>query len=213
MKKKKKENGGIPWKKAVFNFKNIEEEFFDIDKENGIAKIKLHFDKVSDTFDVNYITKEPVLSDDFMEWIASAFTIIPSQYKIELEVSFDDYEGYSEERLNEIFWKNILLDVKSKRDKQRKRDSIAYGLILLGVLFFIGMMLMEFRWETSSITKTVFSYVSDIATTVTFWEAMTILIVERREHRSYLYAVQKRFNGVTFEKNTGKTSAPQNPQG
>ncbi|MGM9597616.1 MAG: hypothetical protein ACI3XO_07370 [Eubacteriales bacterium] len=186
--------------KAFESFKNIEEEFFEIDKEKQLARIRLSFDKVSDVFDVNYITKNPVLSDDFMEWIASAFSIIPSRYKIELSVSFGDYEGYTEEQLSDIFWKNIVLDFKSKRENQRKRNSIAYGLIAVGVVFFIGMILTELAWDTESVIKPIFSYVSDIATTVAFWEAMTILIVERQEQRSYLIAVEKRFSGVNFER-------------
>ena len=51
-----------------------------------------------------------------------------------------------------------------------------------------------------SYIKPIFSYVSDIATTVAFWESMTILIVEVQEHRSYLIAVEKRFSGVNFER-------------
>ena len=95
-------------KKAFESFEDIEEDFFDIDRKKGLAKIKLTFDKVSEIFDINYTTKNPVLSDDFLEWITSAFNIIPSRYKIELSVTFRDYEGYTETQLSDIFWKNIL---------------------------------------------------------------------------------------------------------
>ena len=185
---------------ALKSYENIEKEFFDIDEENRLAKICLCFDRVSDVFDVNYIVKKPVLSDDFMDWIASTFTLIPSRYRIGLSVSFNDYEGYTEEQLNDIFWKNIVLDAKCKLGHLRKRKSIAYGLIAAGILFFIGMILTETLWETESVMKTIFSYVSDIATTVAFWEAMTILIVERKESRSHLMTVEKRFSGVSFKK-------------
>ncbi|MGN1052728.1 MAG: hypothetical protein ACI4SH_04985 [Candidatus Scatosoma sp.] len=186
-------------RKKLFNeFEHAEEDFFTIDKENRLAKIDLSFDKVSDVFDVNYVTKTPVLSDDFLDWFASAFKMIPARYKIEFSVSFNDYEGYTKEQLNAVFWKNIMLDAKNKRDAQKKRNSIAYGLIAIGVAFFIGMLITEFRWKADTVAKTIFSYVSDIATTVAFWEAMTILIVERRENRSYLKDVTKRFTGVRF---------------
>ena len=187
-------------KNAFMKYKNIEEEFFEIDKEKKLAKISLSFDRVSEIFDLNYISKMPVLSDDFMEWITSAFSIIPSRYKIQVSISFGDYEGYSEQQLNDIFWKNIVLSAKSKRDSQRKRNSIAYGLIAAGIVLFAGMILTEINWDTESVMKPIISYVSDIATTVAFWEAMTILIVERKEQRSYLISVEKRFAGVKFEK-------------
>ena len=187
-------------KNAFMKYKNIEEEFFEIDKEKKLAKISLSFDRVSEIFDLNYISKMPVLSDDFMEWITSAFSIIPSRYKIQVSISFGDYEGYSEQQLNDIFWKNIVLSAKSKRDSQRKRNSIAYGLIAAGIVLFAGMIITEINWDTESVMKPIISYVSDIATTVAFWEAMTILIVERKEQRSYLISVEKRFAGVKFEK-------------
>ena len=128
-------------KNAFMKYNNIEEEFFEIDKEKKLAKISLSFDRVSEIFDLNYISKMPVLSDDFMEWITSAFSIIPSRYKIQVSISFGDYEGYSEQQLNDIFWKNIVLSAKSKRDSQRKRNSIAYGLIAAGIVLFAGMIL------------------------------------------------------------------------
>lgn len=197
MEREKIETGKRAWEA----FGNIEEEFFETDKEKSLATIRLSFDKVSDVFDLNYISKQPVLSDDFMDWIESAFRILPSRYKIKLVVSFGDYEGYDEARLNDIFWKNILLDFKSRRDNQKKRNFLAYGLIAAGLVFFAGMLAIEFAWKDDSVLRTVFSYISDIATTVTFWEAMNILIVERREQRSYLKAIRKRFIGVEFAQN------------
>lgn len=197
MEREKIETGKRAWEA----FGNIEEEFFETDKEKSLATIRLSFDKVSDVFDLNYISKQPVLSDDFMDWIESTFRILPSRYKIKLVVSFGDYEGYDEARLNDIFWKNILLDFKSRRDNQKKRNFLAYGLIAAGLVFFAGMLAIEFAWKDDSVLRTVFSYISDIATTVTFWEAMNILIVERREQRSYLKAIRKRFIGVEFAQN------------
>ena len=185
-------------KQLFSEFERAEEDFFTIDKENRLAKIELSFDTVSEVFDVNYVTKTPVLSDDFMDWFAGAFKMIPSRYKIEFSVSFRDYEGYTKEQLNAIFLKNIMLDAKNKRDAQKKRNSIAYGLIAVGVAFFIGMLIAEFHRQADTVAKLIFSYVSDIATTVAFWEALTILIVERRENRSYLKDFTRRFAGVRF---------------
>lgn len=193
-----KKDGKKRRKDVFYGFEHAEEDFFTIDKEKRLAKIVLSFDKVSDVFDVNYVTKTPVLSDDFLDWFASAFKMIPARYKLEFFVSFNDYEGYTKEQLDGIFRKNIMLDAKNKRDAQKKRNSIAYGLIAVGVAFFIGMLITEFRWKAESVAKIIFSYVSDIATTVAFWEGLTILIVERRENRSYVKDVTKRFAGVRF---------------
>ena len=47
-------------------FKTIEEEFFDLDKQNKKAKMKLEFARPSDLFDNIAITKIPVLTDEFL---------------------------------------------------------------------------------------------------------------------------------------------------
>lgn len=183
----------------ISEFEKIEEDFFEIDKEKHLAKVRLSFDKVSDILDCNYLTGTPVFGNGFIELIENAFNVIPFRYKVELDIAFADFEGYSGEELSEIFKKNIVLYAKSKGNYRRKRKHIAYGLIAAGVIFFIGMLLTELRWQSDSFFRTIVSYISDIATTVTFWEAMTILIVEKREERSNLIDIERRFAGVFFK--------------
>lgn len=182
---------------------HIDESFFEIDNENRIAKIEMRFEKASDIFDVNYLSKTPVLSDDFLDWIGSVFRLVSSKYKIDLTVRLDDTGGYSEEELSEIFRKNIELEFRNRLKETRQKNNVAIGLIATGVLFFIGMMLVNSLWESSSVWKDIFVYISDIATTVTFWEAATILIVEQKEKRAYLKDLESRFSGIRFVKANG----------
>lgn len=93
------------YREAIKSIVNIEDDFFDIDKEKKVANIVLNFDKPDDIFDLNYNSKIPVLSDDFLDWIASAFRIIPRRYKIKLDVRFRDLQGYDAETLEKIFEK------------------------------------------------------------------------------------------------------------
>jgi len=39
------------------------------------------------------------MSNDFLEWIISAFDCVPDRYKLNIQVSFDDPDGYSEAEL------------------------------------------------------------------------------------------------------------------
>jgi len=176
----------------------IEEQFFDIDKQSRTANIKLCFNKASDVFDKNYVSKVPILSDDFLDWIKSAFRLIPSRYKIALDVSFTDMEGYSEAELKDIFDKNILLEYKSRFAQTRRKNRVAYSLIILGVVFFALMMTMNALWQDGGIVRDAIAYISDIATTVTLWEAMCILIVEGKERRSYNKGLITRFKSISF---------------
>ena len=183
---------------------NIEKSFFDIDDGAKIARIVLCFDKPYDIFDTNYISKTPVLSDDFIDWIGSAFKLVSDKYKIDLTVYFNDMCGYTEEEFADIFNKNIELEFKSSFKENRKRNKIAYSLIGIGIVLFLAMMLINRLWTTDSVWKDVFVYISDIATTVSFWEAMTILVVEQKEKRAYLKNLKSRFSSIRFVDKNGE---------
>lgn len=187
--------------KALKEFADIDERFFDIDKDAGVAKIELLFEKPEDIFDSNYLSKTPILSDDFIDWLGSAFSLVSSKYKIDLTVKFNDMGAYGENELEDIFKKNIELEFKSKFTANRQKNKVAYGLIGIGVVFFLIMLLINNLWQNDSVWKDIFVYISDIATTVTFWEAMTILVVQQKENRSYLKNLTDRFSTIRFKKN------------
>ncbi len=181
------------------NHLTIDEDFFDIDKENNVAKITLSFETPKDIFDTNYMTKTPILNDEFFSWMQSAFSLVSSKYKIDLTIIFDDMGKYSEEDLKDIFLKNMRLEFKSHFGTKRKKNKVAFFLIGIGVVFFSAMLLLSNLWESESIWKQIFVYISDIATTVTFWEAMTILIVDSAERSSYMKNLATRFSGIHFK--------------
>lgn len=186
--------------KNVKEFINIEEEFFELDKENKITHINLEFNKPSDIFDINSITKVPILSDDFIELIQSSFELAPRKYKIHLTISFDDLEGYDNDSLQDIFNRNMMLEFKRNEVKANTKNKIAISLICIGLLFFIAMLLISNLWHDGGVLKEIFTYIADIATTVTFWEAMTILVVENKERRTYMKNLYTRFDSIEFKK-------------
>ena len=63
------------------DYKHIEESFFALDHENKTVSIPLVFERPSDIFDINAITKIPVFNDDFWEWIFASFQYSPRRYK------------------------------------------------------------------------------------------------------------------------------------
>ena len=180
------------------DFKQIEKEFFDIDEETGTAKVCLHFVSPHELLDGNCMSKTALFNDDFEEWLQSAFAMIPSKYRIALEITFDDMAGYTPDQLTDIFRKNLMLSARSLFQSIRSRDRIALGLIAAGVLSFIAMMLFGRLWEAGSFWHEVFFYFLDIATTVMFWEAAGILLVENREHRATMKAFRERFDSIRF---------------
>ena len=145
-------------------------------------------------------SKIPILSDDFVEWVTSSFEYTPSKYKIDLDISFNDMEGYDEEQLKEIFFKNMMLEARKTLNQTNVKNKIAVGLIISGLISLISMILLLSLWNNGGVLKEIVSYIFDVATTVTFWEAMTILIVENREKRNLTKNLAKKYDSIRFHK-------------
>ncbi len=181
-------------------YQNIESEFFELDQENKKALMKLEFDKPSSIFDKNSVTKIPVLSDEFLSWIIASFEYAPKNYKIDLDIAFENMENYNGEELKDIFFKNMILEAKTKFNETTRKNKIAIGFIITGLISLIAMILMNSLWQDGGVVKEIVSYVFDIATTVSFWEAMTILIVENKEKRELTKNLIKKFDSIHFHK-------------
>lgn len=192
-------------KEVLKSIKDNEENFFDLDKDNKIALMKLEFDNPNDIFDKNAITKTPILNDDFIEWLKCSFEYTPEKYKIDLDISFNDMGGYSEHELKDIFYKNVLLKGKETFNETRRKNKVAIGLILLGIIFFIIMLLINNLWVNGGLFKEILSYIMDIGTTVTFWEALTILIVENKEKSDITLNLIKRYGNINFHQKEEKS--------
>ena len=111
---------------------NIEDKFFDINTSDQIATIYLQYDNVSDLFNPNYKSKQPIFNGDLLEMIKSVFQSIPSHYKLSLDIQIDDSEGYSEQELLDIFTDNILFEYKNKHREINRRNKTAIRLVLIG---------------------------------------------------------------------------------
>ena len=190
--------------KIVDEIKNIDSEFFEIDSEKKEVNMVLEYQKPSDIFDQNAITKIPMLSDDFISWLQESFEYAPRNHKINLDITFDDLEGYTEEELQTILRKNFVLEAHRVLKATSLKNNIAFLLIGIGVLAFIAMLVITNLWIDDTLAKQIFSYISDIAVTVTFWEAMTILIVENAEKTNYYKNLAKGYNKITFHKKHDK---------
>lgn len=178
---------------------NIEEKFFEMDEDEKITKINLQFKSPKDIFDSNIISKKPILNDSFNEWFSYCLKLAPTKYQLELHIYFDDLSGYSEEELKQIFVDNIILDRKIYDSSKKVKNNVAIGLIILGIILLIGNIIFT-AVLPDDLTKTIFTYILDIAATVTFWEALGILLVERNVHRTETIATLKKIKSINFHK-------------
>ena len=186
-------------KKLIKKFE-VEREFFDIDDENKRTNFNLEFSSPEDIFDPNLKSGVPALSDDFVEWLKEALEYSPKKYKIDLNVTFDDLGEYTEEELKFIFQKNMMLEYKKMKRNEFSKNRLAYSLIGVGIVLLISTFTILSMWKNIGLIYEIFSYILDIATTVVFWEALTILLVEGSERKFYLKQIITKFDKVVFKK-------------
>ena len=186
--------------KKIKEVMNIEEEFFDLDKENKVALMKLEFDSPDEIFDRNSITKTPIFNDEFTEWLQSCFDYTPKGYQIDLDISFADMGKFKEEELQDIFNKNMVLEFKKSERQFLYKSKIAIGLFMTGLAFLVAMILVTTLWQEDRALKDIIIAIIEIASWVTIWEALDIFIIEHSERRKYMKRLKKKFKDIKFNK-------------
>lgn len=178
---------------------SMERFFFETDETEKIAKVVLHYDSPEDLFDRTCLTKIPLLSQETLGYFLSVFGMVPSKYKVDLTLRFDDLGSYTEEQLKDIMEKNLVLELMSKESATRKRDRQAYWFMAGGILSFFIMFMIHVFWTSESIWSELLFYLLDILTTVFLYEAVTILSLERKEKLAVVKNLRDSFSAIHFE--------------
>ena len=177
---------------------NIEDEFFELDHEQNTAIIRMEYEKPSDIIESSTVTKTPRLSGDFVESLIGIFDYLPLKYKLHIQVAFDDMEEYSEEQMEELCQKNLLLETKTRNREARDHNRLALYLCLAGIACILLSIWVNNIWTEESTLREIVVYVLDIAATVPFWAAMEIYFIDNKERRRRLLNLKKRFAGIEF---------------
>ena len=183
-------------------WEKVEHSFFEIDEEKRIAKIVLKYETPEDILDGTCISDTPLLSLEALEYIRNLFGMVPSKYKMDLTLHFDNFSDYTEEELDNILKKNLALELKSKVYADRKRDKLAYCFIIAGVLSFLLMFLIKKVWVSESVWSELCFYLFDIITTVSLYQAVTILGLEKKESLAVIKNMYDSFSAIHFESKT-----------
>ena len=180
----------------------IEHSFFEIDEERKVAKIILKYEKPEDILDDTFISDTPLMSPDALEYIRNVFGMVSSKYKVDLTLRFDDLSDYTEEQLDDILKKNMALDLKRKASANKKREKLAYSFIAAGVISFLFMFMVKSVWVSESVWNELFFYLFDIITTVSLYQAVTILSLERKEKLAVVKNLYESFSAIHFDEST-----------
>lgn len=176
-----------------------EECFFDIDKETNTARVTLQYERPDNVFDQRYETKTPLMSMEFVDRLRDTLAMIPTRYKVDFTVRFSDPDGYSEQTLADIFRENLRLQVCKSSKEIHRKNLIATALIVAGAVFFAVMMLFHSVWGRETFLNDLLYYLADLATTVTMYEALSILLLQQGEYSLDLNIIERRISSVRFE--------------
>ncbi len=179
-------------------FTGVDESFFDLDRENHLARIHLSFDTPDDLFERNVKAKLPLLSGDFMDWILRALDYVPGDFRLDIRVHFDDMAGFSESELAEICKKNLLLETKTRLRKIKRQNRLALLLCAVGLVFILAYILLGALWKSESTARQVLDFVLEIAATVPFWGAADIFFIDGAERRQNAVRFTRKFGGISF---------------
>ena len=156
---------------------SIEEEFVELDRNNHLANVSLHYENPSEIINDTVVTGTPMLKQEFVEYVLNVFDVIPDAYRLNIHVLFDRFDEFNEETLKNIFRKNVLLEGKIQKEKVRKQNRLAGSLCLLGLLFVLLSIIVNVYWKEETTFKEIALFVLDIAATVPFWSAADTYIV------------------------------------
>lgn len=134
-----------------------------------------------------------------LEYFRNIFGKVSPKYKVDLALHFDDFSDYTEEQLVDILKKNLAIELKSRMSASRSRDKLAYSFIAAGVLSFLLMFLVRCVWNLETVWNELFFYLCDIITTVSLYQAVTILGLERKEKLAVVKKLHDSFSAIHFE--------------
>jgi len=182
------------------------ETYFDLDDKKKEANVNLLYDNPNEIFDIHFLSKKPIINDDFLNEIFYALRVLPSKYYVNFNIYFKDMNGFSEKELEDIFVKSIMITNAEWRIEEKKSNKVGLFFSIIGIVFLIILWVLtaileaKFSDISSMLAYRVFYYVLDILITVILWEAVTIYFVKRNEDRAKHLSFNRRLNVVTFKK-------------
>ena len=178
MSKKKKD-------KFIVNAREIEllNKYYEVDNENRIVTMPLHYDKASDLVNGKIISKDNCLFDyEELTSINDMIKRIPVMYKIKINIDIDDYEDYEPDKLLSGF--NDAMELNQfNYEREKKLKFLRASLLLIvgiSVLFFVGYGKIN-HWFGTSQEADIYSEIFDIIGWVFIWETVTIAFLTGSE--------------------------------
>lgn len=170
--------------------------YYDVDIENRLITIKLHYAKASEILEEGIDSKHPILKSDLLERISEIISTFPVDFRSYVSIQIDDYENYDYKDIMGSFKDNMELFHYSVRKETNKRwisAAIFFSVsaILLAIRLFLGT---KNYLDTNSMVYEMM----DIIAWVFLWEAVTVLFLNPGELKEISTKIGRRIVKTSF---------------
>ena len=149
---------------------------FNVDEEKKIVDLTLNYESANDVLITNLDTKVPTFDRDKFGRIKEIISEFPIDYKVNLDITIQDYNGYEPEEMLEGFNDAVELTVYSGEKDHRKKWLQTTFLLIAGilVLFFIANGVIQNWGGITPTAAEVLREVLDISAWVFVWQAVSL---------------------------------------
>ena len=160
--------------------------------KDKIATIRLNFDSFSELVDQN-VGDDGVekLNSILFDKLSEIFALIPSKYKIQVEIYVKDFESYELCEAEKIVRQNFALLIYSFALERRRK--IITGLSLLGG--GVALLLVSYFLSKLNLPQILFDVIN-ISGTLLVWEAANITLIERNADKKRIRQFVRQFSDV-----------------
>lgn len=185
---------------------------FDVDEENKIVELGLHYDQADEILDKNIDSKVPTFNREKFAIIDEIISDFPREYKVNINIKIDDYQDYKSSELMDGFNDAVELTQYSGSRGHRKKWIQIIFLLIAGIMILdilargvIGNWL-NLEEETKDVVKEVF----DITSWVFIWQAVSLMFLTPTFERRISLSMALRVNDVSFLDKNDKVLVKEN---
>lgn len=179
-------------------------KYYQVDEENKIVTINVHYDKASDFLNTNIGNNDnPIIRDDALENVNNIIQSIPVIYKVKINFDIKDYENYDPKNIIQSFNDTLELNQYTSRRFRQRKNLIAATLILVGVILLCFMVIGKNKtWFGEGIKAEVIAETINIAAWVFVWEAVSMLFLEKSEQKIFALRIRTRVSEIVMLENS-----------
>lgn len=163
-------------------------KYYEIDSENHLINIELHYEKASDLFEMDVVTKgTPKFKREILARISELLESVPENYKVDFSIKVDDYEGIKVDNILDSFKDQLeMFNFQIYKVKSGRMFTAVILTLVSVAILFVRQFLLNQQIIDDSILLTE---MLDITAWVFLWEGVSTLFLRSDEYRDVSFRI------------------------